>query len=104
MVAVMGVATPGAVMMTIQRTTYGQTGSEGPTKGEKAVAFTVTLPDGSKRRKVSYRAPVDAVAFAYQHEGSWYIAGINERGAPDMQSSRFTVCPVSIVGGALGAA
>lgn len=76
---------------------YGQKGGDGPTAGKKAVTFSVVLPDGTKQRKRSFGTNADPVAYAYQHDGSWHVAGIAERGAPNMQSPSFTVCEVSIV-------
>lgn len=59
-------------------TSYGRKGGDGPTRGKKATTYLVTLPDGTTAKKRDFSPPAaDAVGYAYQHEGKWYVAAVD---------------------------
>jgi len=73
-------------------TIYGQKGGEGPTRGKKATTYVVALPDGTTARKRAYSPPTGtAVGYAYQHEGKWFVAAIDEPDCPSL--SHYVQCP-----------
>jgi len=67
------------------RSAYGKRGGEGPTRGKTATTYTVTLPDGSTVKKRMFETLIDPVGYAYQHEGTWYVASVRERNDATMQ-------------------
>lgn len=60
---------------------YGKKGGTGPTAGRALVRFSFTMPDGSAGVKGTYWPPAgEAVAYVYEHEGKWHVAGVGPPG------------------------
>lgn len=84
------------------RTTYGQKGGEGPTRGKRATTYTATAPDGTTLRTRAMFIPgtaptTDAVMLAYEHRGTWYPNGVWAAGSlPDWARGR-TALPATPV-------
>lgn len=70
--------------MTRRTSDFGRKGGSSPTKGAKALTFRFTYPDGTPGSKKSFdRAIRLAVGYngqifaaVYQHNGTWYVAGL----------------------------
>jgi len=70
---------------------YGKKGGAGPTEGRKALSYIVTLPDGVTVTKLSFDALQKPTGYAYQVDGKWHLAAVNE---PDYQRfAHYTQCP-----------
>lgn len=74
-----------------KRTSYGQRGGEGPTRGKKSVTYTVTLPDSTVVTKRAFGNFTQPTGYAYQLDGKWHVAGINEKDAWHLM--HYTQCP-----------
>lgn len=63
------------------RTTYGQKGGQGHTRGRKASLYEAVDPSGKTVQKRSFTVHHDDVLMAfYCHEGIWHVNGVHERG------------------------
>ncbi len=65
------------------RTTYGQKGGEGATKGKKATTYEATLPDGTKITKRGFIATGDEAWIAYYYDRDGKVRASAVRAKPE---------------------
>lgn len=66
--------------MRFKRTTYGEKGGEGPTRGQTASVYELIAPDGSVHRKRSFHVHSDdVIGIGYTHQGKWYPNTVFDR-------------------------
>lgn len=69
--------------------TYGRKGGEGPNAGQKASTYRVRFPDGtSAEKRVFHAIQPQAVAFVYEHQGTWFCAGVYDTAVEHMRHYR----------------
>lgn len=78
----------------MRHTTYGRKGGTGTTTGKKALTYLVTLPDGSTAKKRDFFPPHNPVGYAYEHEGKWYVAAIDEPNCEHL--AHYHQCPAIV--------
>lgn len=66
---------------------YGRRGGTSATAGKTSATYVVHMPNGRSERKKTFKAMQPwATAAVYEHDGTWYVAGIYDEVPLKMKS------------------